>query len=83
VPSELRLDPSGVAAAAARASLLADDLEALARRAAETIGLTDLPDALLGAQTMLRDSAAVLRRTASGAAEADTLAARTFGDLQR
>lgn len=83
MPSDLRLDPAGVAAAAARAALLADDLEALARRAAETIGVTDLPDALAGAQRMLHDTAAVLRRTAAGAAEADTLAARAFGDLRR
>jgi hypothetical protein len=83
VPSDLRLDPAGVASAAARASLLADDLEALARRAAETIGLTDLPDALAAAQALLRDSAVVLRRTAEGVAEADAAAARRLGDLHR
>jgi hypothetical protein len=83
VTSELRLDPLGVAAAAARAELLADDLDILARRAEEGFGTADLSDALAAAQAHLRADAAVLRGMAHGITAADAEAAHRLGGLHR
>jgi hypothetical protein len=83
VTSELRLDPAGVAAAALRADLLADDLEVLARRAEECLGLADLPDALAAAQAHLRADSALLRGMGDGVSAADAEAAHRLGNLHR